>query len=374
MITFNDERLYAKGTCNVILSDVKTGDIYYQTNKTSVGSITPSTNLNEIRAGLGNPIAAMIPSDSSIAVGFEAADFSLWAKAAQMGARFSYSAPVPRCQIVTASGESLSINVSEGVPVAKLGNSEAICYVQEVGAKSLMLTDGVAYQISEEGDISGFTAVSGKTYKVWYDVQNTSAQIATIQSLIDPKVVRFEAQIAVYSNLSGGSTQGTRVGWIYLTIPFLKLQADGGITGDQGQNDTTKVSGQALAYDASVVSSVCSDCDTSTLAYYVYAPDDDAQALQGLAVMGGEVSVVVGEEARIPTVFVYGDGSTAKPSSYSQGFTYTLASGGNTYASVSTSGLVEGIAEGDTEVTVKYTDSAGNEFTCPVNISVEAAS
>ena len=374
MITFTDNRLYVKGTCNVILSDVTNGNIYYQDNKTSTGSITPSTNLNEIRAGLGNPIAAMIPSDSDITVDFDSAAFSLWAKSAQTGAAFSYGAPVPKCQIVTATGTSLSIDVSGGVPVAKLGNSSPICYVQEVGAASFMMTDGAAYPISAAGAITGFTATNGKTYKVWYDVQNVSAQKAVLSSLIDPKVVRFEAQIAVYSNLSGGSSQGTRVGWLYLTIPFLKMQGDAAISGDQSQNDTTKISGHAIAYEPSVVPNVCSDCDTSTLAYYVYAPDDDASSIKGVAVVGGEVEVKEDETAQIPVYLVSGDGSLVVPSSYKVGFTYELASGGSTYASVSDSGVVTGVAAGETEVEITYEDSLGNEYTCPVNITVKAAS
>lgn len=370
MITFTDNRLYAKGTCNVILSDVTTGAIYYQDNKTSTGSITPSTNLNEIRAGLGNPIAAMIPSDSSIAVDFDSAAFSLWAKSAQVGARFDYGAPVPKCQIVTASGTSLAISTEDGVPVAKLGKSAPICFVQKVGQASLMMTDGAAYPIDATGAISGFTAESGVTYKVWYDVQNESAEIATISSLIDPKVVRFEAQIAVYSNLSGGTTQGTRVGWIYLTIPFLKLQGDAAISGDQSQNDTTKISGQAIAYDPDTVSSVCSDCDTSTLAYYVYAPDNAASAISGIAVVGGVVEVPVSGTAQIPVRLVVGDGSLVVPSSYESGFTYESAATGT--ATVSGSGVVTGVASGNTEVVITYVDSASNEYTCPVNVTVTA--
>lgn len=372
MINFNDTRLYAKGTCNVILSDVVTGNIYYQSNKTSTGSITPSTSLNEIRAGLGNAIAAMIPSDSDITVDFDAADFSLWAKSAQVGAAFSYSAPVPKCQIVTASGADLTIDVTGGVPVAKLGQSAPVCYVQEVGSSSFMMTDGTAYAISAAGAIEGFTAVSGRSYKVWYDVQNASAQIARISSLIDPKVVRFEAQIAVYSNLTGGSTQGTRVGWLYVTIPFLKLQGDAAISGDQGTNDTTKISGHAIAYDETKVSAVCSDCDSSTLAYYVYAPDDAASALNGIVVLNGAVSVAVDADAQIPVRFIAGDKSLVVPSSYASGFTYTLATGGSTYASVSSAGVVTGVAEGETEVTVKYTVDESTSYEFPVNIEVTA--
>ena len=370
MITFTDKRLFAKGTCNVTLSDVTNGNIYLQTSKVSTGSITPSTNLNEIRAGLGNPIAAMIPSDSSIAVDFDTAEFLMWAKAAQTGAEFTYGAPVPKCQIVTASGESLSVDVTSGVPVARLGDTSPLCYIQEVGAQSLMLTGGTAYAIDASGAITGFSAVSGKSYKVWYYAQNASAQVAKINSLIDPKVVRFEAQIAVYCNLSGGSTQGTRVGWIYLTIPYLKLQGDAAISGDQGTNDATKISGQAIAYDPTLVSTVCSDCDTSTLAYYVYAPDDEASGVSGIAVVGGVATLPKSSTKQIPVRIVVGDGSLVIPSSYSVGFTYTLT-GAPSGTSVSSAGVItSGTTAGDCECEITYTDSAGTEYSCPVNVTV----
>lgn len=372
MINFTDDRLYAKGTCNVILSDVVTGDIYYQTNKMSTGSITPSTNLNEIRAGLGNPIAAMIPSDSSLAVDFDAADFSIWAKSAQLGATLSYSAPVPTCQTVTASGAQLSITVADATPVAPLGLSDVVCYVQTVGAASLIGTDGTAYGLDPaSGAITGFTATAGTQYKVWYFINKPSARMAKISSFIDPKVVRFEAQIAVYSN-RGGQSEGTRVGWLYYTIPCLKLQGDATVSGDQSNNDVTKISGQAIAYDAAVVSDTCTDCDSSTLGYMVYAPDNASESISGLTVFGGVVEVESGESAQVPVRFVMADGSTARPGSYSQGFTYALtgAPGGTT---VSTDGVITaGSTAGDCDLTITYTDGA-NSYTCLVSVSVVTA-
>lgn len=366
MINFTDDRLYVKGTCNVICEDVVTGDVVYQTNKMSTGNITPSTNLNEIRAGLGNPIAAMIPSDAQLQVDFEAADFQMWAKAAQLGATVSYSAPVPTCQTVTASGTTLTIDVSGGAPVAELGASEAYAYVQKVGAGSLIATDGTAYQISAEGVISDFTATESQKYKVWYFVNKLSAKKAVISSFIDPKVVRFIAQIAVYSNRGGGAaSQGTRVGWLYYTIPFLKMQGDATVTGDQSNNDTTKISGQAIAYDSDIVSETCSDCDSSTLGYLVYTPDEDADAVAGLAVIGGVVEVTEGESAQIPVRYVMNDGSLVIPD-YTA-LTYTVTS--TETATVSAAGVITGDATGDTECTIE--DSDGH--TCVINVSVKAA-
>lgn len=372
MISFTDDRLYAKGTCNVICSDVNTGDVLYQSNKVTTGSITPSVNLNEIRAGLTNPIATMIPSDSSLQVDFEAADFQIWAKAAQMGAALSYGAPVQTCQVLTADSTSLAIDITDGVPAAPFGYASPFCFVQTVGAESKLLNDGVAYPISAEGTISNFVATAGTQYKVTYYVQKVGARKAVISSFIDPKVVRFEAQIAVYSN-RGGTSEGTRVGWIYYTIPYLKLQADATITGDQSTNDTTKISGQALAYDASVVSAQCSDCDASTLAYLVYVPDDASEEILGIAVIGGAIEVVTNQTAQLKPYIVMADKSIVVPTDYADGFAYamTTAISGTT---VSDSGLITaGSTAGNGEATITYTVGS-KEYTCPVNVTVVQSS
>lgn len=373
MINFTDDRLYVKGTCNLILSEVVGGNILYQSDKMSTGSFTTSVNLNEIRAGLGNPIAAMIPSDSQLQVDFDAADFSLWAKSAQLGATYGYSAPVPMCQTVTATGTDLAIDVAAGAPVAPIGQSTPICYVQKVGGASLIVSDGAAYDIdATTGAIDGYTAESGSQYKVWYYTQKASAQIATISSFIDPRVVRLEAQIAVYSNRGGSAlNNGTRVGWLYIVIPFLKMQGDATITGDQTNADTTKISGQALAYDKDYVDATCADCDSSTFGYIIYAPDNAGQSITGLTVVGGVVSVATNATAQIPVRLVMADGSLVVPADTATGFTYTL-SGEPSGTTVSASGLISaGATAGDCDCTITYTVDP-DTFTTTASISVTA--
>ncbi|MBR2787630.1 MAG: hypothetical protein IKD94_00560 [Erysipelotrichaceae bacterium] len=230
MIKFSDPRLYAKGTSNVILTDPVTGNIIYQSDQFTTASITTSVSLNEIRAGIGNPIVAMLPTDASVSVEFTAADFSLYEKAAQVGAEVTYGAPVPAAQVVTATGATIAIDVSENTPVPQLGFSDVFCYVQEVGTTSLLqsLNGGRAYPLDPtSGVITGFTSVSGRDYKVWYFVRKTVAQQATITTLMDPKIVHFTAAIAVYRNMGNTATSGTLTGWLYVTIPLLNGASDG---------------------------------------------------------------------------------------------------------------------------------------------------
>lgn len=373
MINFTDPRLYLKGTCQAIASDVKTGDVLYYSNKFTTGNITTSVTMGEIRAGLGNAIAAIIPSDSALNVEFTAADLSLWAKAAQVGATLGYNAPAPVCQTITADGTSLSIDVSEGKPVAQLGFSKIFCQVQEVGAGSGIAAGGVAYDLNPEtGAITGFTATSGKQYKVWYFINKASAQVASISTLFDPKVVHFTAQMAVYANESGANqNEGTRVGWLYAIVPRLKLGGNAGVVGDQSTNDTTSMSGQAVAFDTDTINAECSDCDASNLAYYVYVPDSGADSIRGiLAAMGGVISVKKSGTAQVQPRFIMDNGQLVATTDYGK-FTYTLASppDGTT---VSATGLITaGATPGDCDLTVSY-NNGDETLTSQCKVSVIA--
>ena len=372
MIKFTDTSVYLKGTGNAIVSDPQTGDIFFQSSQFTTGSITPSVNLNEIRAGVGNPIVAMIPSDAAVAVDFDSAAFSLPMKAAQLGASLQYSAPSQVCQTVNATSTSLAVDITTYAPTAPLGMADPICFVQEVGAASFVGVDGTAYDINPTtGVISGFTATSGKTYKVWYYAIKPAAQYATITSLIDPKVVRFEVQFPVFSNKTSSGVKGTRIGYMYVTIPYLKLQADAAVNGDQGTADTTKVSGQAIAYESDVVTPTCADGDEAVLAYYTYVPDNAAGNIVGLAVVGGVVEVVRSTSEQVPVRLVMADGSLANPGNFANGFTYTLT-GAPSGTTVSNSGVITaGTTAGDCDLTIQYAN--GDEtLTCTVSVSVVA--
>lgn len=376
MIRFTDPRLYVKGTCAAMLTDKSTGDIKYWSDKFQTGNITTSLTEGEIRAGLGNGIAAIIPSDSDLQVEFTAADFSLWAKVAQVGGTLNYNAPTMTCQVVEATSTSLALDVSKGAPVAQLGFSQVRCYVQEVGKAAPVGVYGTAYPIdADTGEVKDFVAKAGMKYKVWYCVNNAFAQVATISSFFDPAVYHFTAVLAVYANkTTGEKNSGTRVGWLYVIVPSLKLGGNAGVVGDQTNNDTTSVSGRAVTSDADVVSELCEGCNSggNVYAYYVYVPDDGADAIQGLAVVGGTVSVATSATAQIPVRFVMRNGELVIPASYSEGFTYD-ASGAPEGTTVSDAGLITaGATAGDFDVAVTY-DNGGEDLKLSITASVTAS-
>ena len=372
MISFTDKKLYVKGTCQAQLSDPCTGDIVYASNKFQTANITTSVTMGEIRGGMGNAVAAILPSDSALNVEFTAADFSLAVKAAQLGATLSYGAPVSECRTVTATGTTLTLNVdSGGVPAAPVGFASPIAYVQEIGVAGTLAATGKAYPITTTGTVTGFTAVNGRQYKVFYFVQSPTAQVATISSLFDPKVLHFTAQMPVFSNEAcSNETDGTRVGWLYVIVPRLKLGANGGIVGDATNPDTTSISGQAVAFDETVVSAECSDCEAGKMAYYIYVPDNGANSITGLAVVGGLMRVATGSTAQIPVRFVMENGQLVTPADYRTNFNYT-GSGmpAGTSVGANTGIITAGTTAGEFEALAIYEDGS-LRLTCPVNVIV----
>ena len=147
------------------------------------------------------------------------------------------------------------------------------------------------------------------------------------------------------------------------------MQADATITGDQSNNDTTKISGQALAYDASVVSDQCSDCDAATLAYLVYVPDDASEEILGIAVVGGAVSLPKSSTLQLTPYIIMADKSIVVPGDYAEGFSYSFTTQ-ITGATVSDAGLItSSTTAGDGEITISY-EYGENTYTCPVNVTV----
>lgn len=361
MIQLNNKYLYAKGTCNVVVSDPSTGNIDYQSNKVQTSQLTTSVNMNEVRAGLGNAIAIQLPTDSAVNLELTAADFSMKARAMQLGSTVTYNAASPVCEVITATGATLTVDAG-ATPVAPQGFSKAICYVNDGTSDA-----STAYEINSSNQVVGFTSTNGRTYKVYYWVANASAQQVTAYSVFAPAVKHVTIQIAVYSNENtSAATQASLVGWLYCIIPRMQFSAKADTDGSQTGNVTSVLSGTALAYDPNASTAVCTDCGLSELAYWVYVPNGDAlQSVKSLAVIGGGLSLSAGQTAQIPVRFLMEDGSLAVPD-YSL---MTYVSSATTKATVSTSGVVTGVSAGSATITATLTADNTKTATVPVTVT-----
>lgn len=372
MIRFNDPNLYTRGICSAQFADMTTGDIYFSSNKFQEGNITPSSNSDPLRAGLGNGIATIVESDADIQVNFTQANMDLKTKLAGVGAGVTYNAVAPVCQVVTADSAALKVDVTEGVPAAQYGMSKAVCYVQEVGTASAIAADGIAYGIAADGTVSGFTAVSGKQYKVWYFVEKLSAMCGKLTTAMNGKVGLFTAQMAVYSNVNAKTNEGTRWGWLYVHVP-LKLQADTAVvTGSQSNYDTTAIVGRAISADELVVSGQCEDCSGSALGWYVLVPDGDADVVTGLvAAIGGVISVPKSGTAQVRPQAVMANGQLVALDPAKCTYAMTGAPSG-TIVGQSTGVITAGETTGDADMTVTF-HYGDKSFTAQCAVSVTEA-
>lgn len=368
MITFSNPYLYAKGTCNVVVSDPTTGQIDYQSSKVQTNQLTTSVDLGAIRGGLGNPIAIQLASDATVDLTLTSADFSLEARGLQVGSTPFYNAVVPVCESITATGTTLTLTKTAA---AQQGFSKALAYVTESGAKNPMGSAGIGYEVNASNEVVGFSATSGKTYLVYYFSANPVAQQLTVYSMFAPAIKHVTAQIAVYSTEGGNAgNRGSQVGWLYYIIPRMQFSGNAATSGDQTAAATTELSGTALSYEAAVAAGVCVDCATPEMAYMVYVPFDATDAISGLVVIGGVVSVTASGTKQIPVKYYMADGSLVQPDFSALTFTATGAPSGTTVGA-NTGVITAGTATGDFDVTVVLT--ADPTITTLVSASVVSA-
>lgn len=341
MVTLNNPYLYLKGTCNVNVTDPATGDVVFQSSKVATNNFTTECDMGEIRAGLGNPIAIQLPSDAAVNLELTTADFNMQARAMQVGSQLSYNAVVPTCETITATGTSLAVT---GNAVANYGMDKAYAYVNYAGST----TAGKAYEVVD-GTVQGFAATTGTVYNVIYYVKQVNAQQLAISGLFAPGVYHVTAQMAVFSTEGGNANnRGSQVGWAYYIIPRMQFSGDASTNGNQTENATTALTGTALSYEEAAAAGTCTDCSFPMLAYMTYVPLSTAgNGIQGLAVVGGGVTVAVQGKAAIPVKYIMTDGSAVQPD-YSK-LTFTSNAPGT--ATVD-NGIVTGVATGSTTIDI----------------------
>lgn len=359
---FTDVYRYAKFAEYVRVKDPTNGNIIYFSNKPTNVNSNPSVTTGEIRSGVGNGISAMIPSDTTLSVEIECADFNLKMRAYQAGGKYGFGAPTWTCAAVTASGATLTVPVATtGTPIPEQGYSTAYAYVQEVGVGSEIVSDGVAYEISAAGAVSGFTATNGKTYKVWFHVNSASTEYVTGTSNFDPAVVNLEYGIPVYANQNKANATNNRVGTMVCLYPFFKLNGSGaGVSGSSGSNTTTGISGMAIGEDEAVIGAECNPCGDAApdLFHYLFIPCDGSNKPESMVILGGYIPVEAEETATIP-VYLVVNGQLVQPDPAFLTFALSDAPSGT---SVSDAGVITaGATTGSGTVTVTYAESGSSE-------------
>lgn len=369
-VRFTDPSLYVMSQCSATFRNRETGKVEYFTDKVTDFSEAYSSNDVVIRAGFLNGIQAIVTTDQDIQVTANTAAYSLKMQMMQVGGKYEQGGIAPKCKTITATGTSLTLDVSDGTPVAAPGYTDIFCHVQEVGVSGTVGETGNVYPLTAAGAISGFTAVSGKTYKVWYWVNQIAAITGTVFAAINPGVYHATFQRAVFKNVTGEANKGTRVGWLYVVYPVYRLGGTPGTTGGQTANDTTNLGGRVTANNSDVITAECDDCTFDTSAYYIYVPDEAATDIDGLALVGGVLTVPTNSTKTIDEfVVAFKGGGFAKPDPAFMSYELTSAPSGTT---VSGSVITTGATAGDCDIVATY-DDGETELECTATLSVVSA-
>lgn len=354
MISLNNRYLYAKGTCNVVVRDISTGDVEYQSNKVQTNQFTTSCDLGAINAGIGNPIAIQIPHNSAVNMTLTSADFSMQMRAMQVGTTVAYNGVGPVCEVVTASNGKLTVSK---IPAAPYGYTTPICNVVKVGDAN---ADGMAYEMDPETQtVINASVTDGQQYTVFYFANEASNQYFNVGGMFSPAVKHVTVQIAIYSAAgTSNALQGSKVGDLYYIIPRMQFSGKADIDGSQTSAATTDMSGTALTYDDATQFGACNDCAVPGLAQVLYVPAGGATTdVIGLVVVGGVINMQAASTLQVPVKYVMKDGTLAQPD-YTA-LNYTIPSEGQQYVNVDDNGLLTSTSTaGETTISITLAEPA----------------
>lgn len=364
---FGDPNLFVMGVVEQTMFDPNTGDVLGYDRVGSDVALQYTFDTTEIAGGQNNSLVGIIPHTTRMTGTYTSQAFSLQQRALLSGGNLSYNAVAPICEIVTATGTTLTVSNTPAKAYAQ-GEDDTYfwCQVREHGVTKYA---GTNYGVSAEGEVQNFTAESGKQYDVFYFTEWASAQALGLPTVANPSVVTVHQKWGVYAAQNGNAKSGTLQGYMYVIVPLAMLTGDAGADGNQTSNSTTAYNWTAITPNDNAP--VCEDCNamSNNYGYYVYVPcGESTQAVEALAIVGGGVTVAIGQTVEIPVKYVMPDGTITQPVYSDLNFTV-----GETAIAVMASGLsgyVEGVTAGGTNVTVTLTKADNTVLTaiCPVTV------
>lgn len=368
-ITLGNPNLYLKGIAETTFTDPSTGNIVGYDNVGSESAVTASVNLQEIAGGMANGLAGVLPDTVRLSGTYTSQAFSLETRRLITGGKLAYNAVAPVSETITASGASLTVSRTPAKHYGQAASdTNCWCYVREHGAATYA---GTNYEVSPlTNTIVNFVAENGKQYDVYYFSANPSALGLEIPEVYNPVNVTVSVKFGVYAKQNNSVSGGTLQGWLYVVVPLAILNGDAGVSASQTANATTDMNWMAMSPDGTALFSTDCSSAAGALAYYIFVPCGDAtNEVQALVVPGGGVSVAASETVQLPVKYLMPDDSLVQPS-YTE-MTYSSASTG--VATVSSNGVVTGVSEGTSVITVTLTRADGTTLTTTAIATVTAA-
>ena len=358
----NSKGLYVQGVYDFEFYSIGTDELLFQSRYITESNITTSTNLNAIKGGIGNATLIQIPSDAELKVQMTAQNFTLEGLGLNTGATIMPNGIYRVSDEVTLEADGKGHVKSN--PVASLGSrtEEIVGYVN------------CSTKVTINPESKEFTVPEGKEGDkvcISYFTMSSNAEMFVIGSNFSPKVGRAVLRTPIYSaDGTYDSTAGIKVGELQIVIPRAQLDGNLNLDLSQTSNATTVLNMTALV-DWSVQTGGCPS-DNGTLGYIVQILYTESiwDSIDELVIMDCGVTVEAGQTARL---IVKGYNATTDEFVNIPYEDLTFRSGADATATVDEKGIVTGVAEGNTTITIERKAEVDNKLTKTAEVEVTAA-
>lgn len=378
MYTFKPQDLFTKGVVYAEFFDPANDNLLGFSPYVTDFGLNGSFNSGDIEGGIGNQLIICIPDTSRLEVTATTADSALNNHALTVGAPLGGNGIIETIVGVTAASASISVNNA----VAPYGGQNgAIAYVltsSGTDKAAVEAASGQPYPVDAEGVLTGFTATASNTYCVKYFIRNSSAEELTIPANFQPKVVRAHFAVNVYSQKGNGDVMaGSLVKIRHYYFPYYQFNNPLQMTESQTNPGSTNLGGRCLSYQDALAAGLCSSENTASYGFIVdeiVGTNTSTAKVEGIYFIGAGSGLSVVKDASITVPVKYSVNGVLTDISDMSQVTFSSAATATAAWANSHSNVLNGVAAGNTTVTVSVTNSVtGLTYTDTVPVTVTAS-
>lgn len=316
------------------------GNMLFTSSTLTDSGFNATTTLEEIRGGFGNALQAQYAHTSLVTVALKDSLVNFNYLALQVGGDITTGGQADgQEEITTTVANQITVT---GTPVA-YGNFGIVGWYKIKGSSD------VPTKITFTGKVASVANLpSGTTVCVRYIVTDNAASVFAIASTFMPKVIRLVVHMPLIQAGATDTLSSTaKIGEWRVDIP--KFQFNGTIDMATTSAGAAKgdISGKALSSGATTCNG---DAIYATITQIIYNADQFAD-VKSIAVVDSDVDLTIAGTQTLEILAVKKDNTTFKIDNSL--LTFTSATPAT--ATVSSAGLVTGVAAGNTDVEVVVT-------------------
>jgi hypothetical protein len=311
---------------NVLLLDPASNDAVIAYGKTLLdSSIKGTIESQDVRGGKGNKKVFEYKHSRNLELTLNSATFRYDFLAMQAGATI-------------ISGAANAYVFDECITLS--AGSEGTVAKTPIGTVYAIAADGAIYSATPAAKVVTFAiGIASETVSVFYKTSEANTDLFTIGSTTTPKIVKAILEADVFDN-----TQ--KIGTLQITVPRLQLNGEIDISLTPNGVASTPFGGTALAYQATA-------CGDPVYADVLLVRSSDTVVFTGIAASPAETDVGVGDTVQLQ---VWGLRGPMFAPVLIDPADCTFTSSVPAKATVGEhTGILTGVATGDTVVTVDYT-------------------